>query len=264
VIDILSPDGIALIEHTARCRTLLAFDFDGTLAPLVSDYREAAMRDTTRALFRMVAILYPSAVISGRDRGDLLRRLTKIPLVEAVGNHGAEDGALPDPRLVRQVSAWANALRSAFADQPEIEVEQKAASLAVHYRRAPDPVVAHSRALAAAQALPGARVFGGEAAVNVAPPGVPDKGAALEDMARRLGTSSVVFVGDDITDEDAFRSPAVTLSIRVGAAPESAARCCLPCQSQIEALLRAFVRARAHSAGLGERWIDLCGTPKPR
>src|SRR6185295_11415249 len=79
-----------LLEQFAWSQVLVAFDFDGTLAPIVADPTAAAMAPSTRRLFREVAALYPCAVISGRSRADLAGRLRGVPLREIVGNHGLE------------------------------------------------------------------------------------------------------------------------------------------------------------------------------
>jgi len=57
-----------------------------------------------------------------------------------------------------------------------------------------------------------------------------------------------VYVGDDVTDEDAFASPAVNVSIRVGRSDESSAPYFLPRQEDVDALLEALVLARARRA----------------
>ncbi|BDG02310.1 trehalose-phosphatase [Anaeromyxobacter oryzae] len=259
---IRSREGVALVEDAARDRALLAFDFDGTLAPHVEGRRAATMRDSTRALLRMAGILYPCAVFSGGDRADVLPRVARVPLVAVFGNHGAEpeEGA-PDPRISRQVQAWAAALRAVLDGAEGVDVEQKAVGISVHYRRTLGRADVQRRLLEVASSLPGARVFGGEAVLNLAPCDLPTKGNALEALAARLGPRTVVFVGDD-ADEDAFRSCAVTAGIRLGPSTASAARFYLRAQSDVDELLRALVAARSRAACLGERWPQRCGAPK--
>jgi trehalose-6-phosphatase len=90
-----------VVEDVARNRTLLAFDFDGTLAPIVNVREKAFLRDGTRALLRAASLLYPCAVISGRERSDVAFRVDRIPLLAIVGNHGAEPGFVPDEEAFR-------------------------------------------------------------------------------------------------------------------------------------------------------------------
>jgi trehalose 6-phosphate phosphatase len=243
-----------VVGEIARARTLLAFDFDGTLAPIVADRDRAAMRDETRALLRATALLYPCAVISGRGRADVAARVDGIPLVAIIGCHGAEAGFGPlDRALVRRVAGWRAAIDEALRGCDGIEVEDKRFGLAIHYRRARSWGAAERRAAAAARRLPGATVVGGHAVVNVVPTEAPTKGDAVAALCARLGSGSAVYVGDDLTDEDAFRSGVVSVSIAIGSARESAAAYRLEGQEQIDDLLRALVCARAEQDGRGAR-----------
>jgi trehalose 6-phosphate phosphatase len=76
---LLSRDGRELLAQLASTHVLLAFDFDGTLAPIVSDREGARMRASTARLFARVAAAYPVAVISGRARADVTARSGKRP-----------------------------------------------------------------------------------------------------------------------------------------------------------------------------------------
>ena len=132
MIDILSPAASGVIEQIALNRTLLAFDFDGTLAPIVADRSAAAVRASTWALVRTAALLYPCAVVSGRTRADVASRLSDVPLVAVIGNHGAEPGFGPvDGQVAARVSAWHHALAPALAGVPGIEIEDKRFSIAL-------------------------------------------------------------------------------------------------------------------------------------
>ena len=65
---ILSAANVDVLAQYAWSRVLLAFDFDGTLAPIVPDRDDARMRPRTRALLEEICRRYPCAVISGRSR----------------------------------------------------------------------------------------------------------------------------------------------------------------------------------------------------
>ncbi len=242
---ILSEAGRPVLDGLARERALLVFDFDGTLAPIVERPGDAAMRPETRALLRVTSLLYPCAVVSGRARADLLPRLECVPLLAVVGNHGAEAGFGPVERgLRREVARWVDVLRRELAGAAGIELEDKGLSLAIHYRHAPRPPEARARALGVAARLAGARVFGGRAVVNVAPAGVPGKGAAIAALLRRLDGRRALYVGDDVTDEDAFAARAVSVAVRVGRTHASGAPWYLARQRDLDALLRELVEAR--------------------
>jgi trehalose 6-phosphate phosphatase len=222
------------------------------------------MREATRALLRATALLYPCAVISGRTRADVASRVSGIPLVAVIGSHGADAGFGPlDRSLQRVVAAWRGALDRALLGSEDIEIEEKGFSLALHYRRAPSWRDAERRALAAAASLEGAVVFGGHAVVNVLPKDAPTKGDAIQQLCRRLGARVALYVGDDRTDEDAFRSQAVGVSICVGGGRESSAAYALADQREVDDLLRALLSARARLDGLGERWEALVRVVTP-
>src|SRR5580698_11101963 len=93
---ILSKDSRILIARLAREKTLCAFDFDGTLSPLVEHPDRARMRAPTRKLLRSLAALYPCMVVSGRARADVIEKLNGANVVQVIGNHGAETESTPN------------------------------------------------------------------------------------------------------------------------------------------------------------------------
>ena len=255
-IPILSAAGTRTIEAIARDRTLLILDFDGTLAPIVDARDGAYPRPETRALLRATSLLYPCAVVSGRARLDVATRLEGVPLVAVIGCHGAEPGFGPlDRRLAATVVGWRERLEE-LRDLPGVELEDKRFSIALHYRRAPDHAAALHRILAVAGRLRDARVTCGKAIVNVTPLGAPTKGDAIQALCRRLGARVAVYVGDDRTDEAAFRAEVVSIAIRVGQGPDSSASYALPSQEAVDDLLRALLAARARQDGRVE-WSGL-------
>ncbi|MFN2377480.1 MAG: trehalose-phosphatase, partial [Candidatus Binatia bacterium] len=90
MIPILGDEGRGRLADLARSKVLLAFDFDGTLAPIVADRDAAFLRPTTRELLARVCTLYPCAVITGRGREDVSARLLGMGMKHLVGNHGLE------------------------------------------------------------------------------------------------------------------------------------------------------------------------------
>jgi trehalose 6-phosphate phosphatase len=90
-------------------------------------------------------------------------------------------------------------------------------------------------------------VLGGVEAVALLPTGGPDKGVALQRARRLLGCDRAVYVGDDETDEVAFRSDRATrlLAVRVGRVESSAARYHLACQEDIDGLLQQLLDFRS-------------------
>lgn len=247
---ILAPEHGDVVERIAWARALLAFDYDGTLAPYVEDRHTAEMRGETRALLRTAALLYPCAIVSGRARADVLPRLEGIPLAAVIGNHGAEPGFGPvDDRIRARVAAWAAELAPLVAGWNGVEVENKGFSLALHHRRARSWGDARARIRQLVSRLEGAIVFEGHAVVNVLPEDAPTKANAIRELCTRFALDVVVYVGDDRSDEEAFRCDAVSVSIRIGFVPSSSARFALSDQAEIDQLLRELVLARARLDG---------------
>jgi trehalose 6-phosphate phosphatase len=223
---------------------MLAFDLDGTLAPIVDDPRRAAVSPRTRAALKEAAALYPVVVITGRARRDARARLRGTGIRDVIGNHGMEpwSGAR---RVVAAVRRWRASLDEALAGIPGIDIEDKRYSLSVHYRRAQDRRRARAAVLRAVQALPGARIIRGKQVANVVPLGAPHKGDALERERARLGCETMIFVGDDETDEDVFRlASRGLLAVRVRARRGSGARYFVRSRAAVDDLLRRLIELR--------------------
>jgi trehalose 6-phosphate phosphatase len=244
---LFSAEGQAALERLLRRRVLLAFDFDGTLAPLVDRPGLARMRPYTAALLRAIARRCPVAVISGRSQADVAARLAGAPVVAVVGNHGAE---VPGARPAEALSTWRVALEAALKEVPGVWVEDKQYSLSIHYRWARDRKAAEVAILQAAARLSGARAQPGKLVVNVCLAGAPDKGAALRMLIRRHRCAAALFTGDDSTDEDAF-GPGV-LGVRIGRRGPSRAAYTLTHQREVDRLLVALL----------DRLLDRPGQPQ--
>jgi trehalose 6-phosphate phosphatase len=243
--------GSPALQSLAAADVLLAFDFDGTLAPIVSDPAAAAMRPATRRLLAQVAGLYPCAVVSGRSEQDVRQRLGGVTVWYAVGN-----GYLDEPEMIerrfRAVRPWLAPLRERLAGLEGVAIEDKGVSLAIHYRSAVDADKARSAIRAAAALLDRVRIVPGKEAVHLLPDGAPDKGGVLARLRAQLNCELAFYVGDDGTDEDAFRSAGV-VGVRIGDAPGSAARYCLRDQEEVDELLERLVALRARKAIAPER-----------
>jgi trehalose 6-phosphate phosphatase len=242
---ILSQGNREVIEQFASSNALLAFDYDGTLAPIVDDPDRAFMRPTTRKLLAQAARLYPTIVISGRAQDDALRRLRGVGVFEVVGNHGLEPWHGSDA-LIAKVRGWLAGLEQHLAGLEGVLIEDKISSLAIHYRHSREKKKARAAILRATALLDHVRIIGGKQVVNVLPGGAPHKGAALERERERLCCDTAIYVGDDETDEDVFSldQPDRLLTIRVGTRRASAARYYIPRQAAIDELLRALIDLR--------------------
>jgi trehalose 6-phosphate phosphatase len=243
--DILSTRNQVVLARFALSNLLVAFDYDGTLAPIVSVPDRAHMRASTRRLLHSVATRYPCIVISGRSRADVTRRLRDIPVVHVSGNHGLEPWA-EEPRYAKKVRVWMGHLDRHLAGVDGVVIEDKIYSISIHYRAAQDKRMAHRAIEEAVSGLRDIRRIGGKQVVNLVPLRAPGKGDALERARRLLVCDTALYVGDDDTDEDAFASGTARrlLSVRVGTAEHSRARFRLKDQSHIDHLLRSLLELR--------------------
>lgn len=240
---LFSDDGQAALGVVMAREPLLAFDFDGTLAPIVARPDDAHVPlEVAQALDRLARRL-PVAVITGRSVADVRERLGFVPRY-VIGNHGAEDadnGPPPEAchaldSLRRRIDVNADVLRAYSVD-----VEDKNFSLALHYRLAPDAGAALLCIEELLQGMdPALRRFGGKCVVNVVAAGLPDKGDALAALVRRAGASAALFVGDDVNDEAVFiRADPDWLTVKIGREdPLSRAMFFLDSETELEALLR--------------------------
>lgn len=243
---LLSRAGRELVEQLASAHCLLAFDFDGTLAPIVADRDAARMRAPTARLFERVAARYPVAVISGRARADVSARLGDADVPWVVGNHGLEPGG-DMPRFERMITRTLPLLEALLADVRGVDVEDKRYSLAVHYRSARNKRDARAAIAAAVERLPDPmRVIAGKLVVNVVPARAPDKGDALLALRAEARADVALYLGDDVTDEDVFvlDEPGALVSVRIGRSVRSAAPYYLRDQKEMDVLLELLARAR--------------------
>ena len=256
---LLEPEGLRALDQALGQTPLLAFDFDGTLAPLVDHPEDARVPPALEPRLARLTELADVAIISGRALADLEQRLAFRPRF-LVGNHGAEGGAVERSQaavLAGETELLLGAMRSRLAARRTalaavgVEVEDKGRSLALHYRRAPDPVPARA---AIEQALadhdPRLEVYGGKDVVNVVVASAPDKGRALLALVARGGYGSSVFVGDDVNDESVFsRALPNWVTVRVGADAESEARWRLTSIHEMPAFIERMVETLEFLAG---------------
>lgn len=246
--DILSRSCLrSALAGFARAPVLLAFDFDGTLAPTVPERDQAQMRSTTHELFRQLCRLYPCAVISGRSRQDVRRRLGSALVHDVIGNHGLEPHSDMAP-LGRQIAALRPRLAKALEMCDGLEIEDKRYTLALHYRRCSNKTTARRAIFAAIATLtPRIRLVQGKLVVNVIPRQAPHKGDALMALWQQLGVQKALYVGDDVTDEDVFQLThgEKLVSVRVGRSRSSAASYFLRSQAAMDPFLAHLCQLRA-------------------
>ncbi len=245
---LFSEAGEALLRSLVRRPFLVAFDYDGTLAPIVPRPDRARLEPGTARLLERLCRLAPVAIVTGRSLADVRRRLPDA-VHYLVGNHGIEGPGASDEQRAQWYAdcrAWLaqlEAMLPACEEAAGVQIEDKALSLSVHYRLARDHA-ATERALAEhfARLSPPPRVVGGKCVFNLVPSDAPNKRDALHALVRSIGAHGALFAGDDVTDEDVFEgAPPSWVTVRVERSATSAARWYVHRQSEINVLLTRLV-----------------------
>ncbi len=245
---LFTSTGVQVLESLSFTKTLYAFDFDGTLSPIVGSPDAAAMPTKTMELIRELAKLTPVAIISGRSLKDLKDKVNEIPC-QLIGNHGLE-GLSTRTKSILQAgklcTLWKFNLEENWNDLKSdsgVFIEDKTYSLAIHYRGSRNKKKARASLFKKIAMLdPSPRIILGKSVINLVPTGAPHKGAALLETMKKLNLKCAFYIGDDDTDEDVFSIPdGKIISVRVGQKNSSQAQFYIRRQSEINALTKLLV-----------------------
>ncbi len=209
------PSAFEVLPELIRgSRPAVFLDYDGTVTPIVARPELAVLDAVVRNLLRWLAEVADVAVVSGRELEDVAA-LVGLPGVVVAGSHGFEV-LHPDGR--RETFAGAEAFESPLRDSadtlaqrlghiPGVRVERKRFALAVHFREAAPETHDEIAAIASevAQAYPLLRLGHGKMVVELRPNADWHKGRLVATLLeRRSSQSGAAYLGDDVTDEDAF------------------------------------------------------------
>ena len=229
--------------EATRGRTLLAFDFDGTLVGLRANPTRVGLSPEWRGLLVKLAKRFEVAVISGRALPDLQQKMAGVP-VHLAGSHGFEIVAKDGTPLSRGRAVWKRAndswiakLGSAIDASPGLRgcwIEDKIYSCTVHFRGVANPEEAEATLVALSKRLrPRPELVAGIFVLNLVPPIAPHK-----------GQKAAFFAGDDVTDENVFvlrDRNLVTVRIGDNGRP-TAAQFALPNRAALMRLLETTLR----------------------
>jgi len=205
-----------IARHLTRQPHVICLDYDGTLTPIRPSPPEAVLGEDMRAAVVKLAQQSPVAIVTGRQLSDA-RQMVDIDVIYAA-SHGFE---LKFPHEPAQSYGPAEAYRGAIEDTADsaeqgasdisgVMIERKPFSTAVHFRQtAPEDMPKVSKLVAELQEQhPGLRVLRGKKVSEFQPHIDWDKGRAVALLAERLEVplEGVLYIGDDTTDEDAFRT----------------------------------------------------------
>lgn len=239
------PEGGASVPALA-----LFTDFDGTLVD-IADSPDAVHipNDLAEQIDRATREFdHAFAVITGREISDIDRFLAPLHLPVA-GAHGSQrrraDGSMDDVREDLRVGAEeiARAIEPLAVAHPELLIEPKPGTVALHYRHAPELGDACLRALEEVlEDHPEYSLIEGKMVYEARPLGF-DKGAALRAFMEEepFKGRTPIFIGDDRTDEDAFRAAQELGGVGIKLGPgDTVARLRIADVASVHALIRGL------------------------
>jgi trehalose-phosphatase len=277
--DLPHMPGEALARRFADKHLAVFLDYDGTLTPIRPRPEDAVITDSMREAVKRLAEQVPVCVVSGRDR-KVVQALMGLDNLIVAGSHGfdiwspargtiqREEGAAFEG-LIRAVEAR---LRAEVSDLPGALIELKKRSVAVHFRlvaEAQRPRVKEIVDAILSEHPKELKITPGKMVFEIQPRLDWDKGKAVLYLLKALDLDRddvmPIYLGDDITDEDAFRALAGRgIGIFVGSAddPETANRATdadyvLSTMGEVERFLN---RLAALSAAKGEPTTPSGGT----
>jgi trehalose-phosphatase len=204
-------------------RAAIVLDIDGTLAPIAPHPDRALVPTPTQELLaRLIARYALVGCVSGRAASDAARLVPLEGLVIS-GNHGLEQLAGGRVRVVPDAASWLHQVHRLGRELVPVAaasgawVEDKGATLSIHFREAPDP--AGAREALERDAVPAVRAAGlvarfGRMTLEVLPPIPVDKGSAVRRLLGHRRIAASLYAGDDTTDIDAFRVVDISVAVR--------------------------------------------------
>lgn len=238
----------------AATHLLIGLDYDGTLTPIVDNPANAWIDSDLRTSLRRLS-RFPSATVAiagGRALNDLSMRVG-LPDLFYVANHGLQITGpgieFVDPTAAQAKEALKHIALRLLAELSciaGIQIEDKTLSLGIHYRRVhPDKRILIGPIIVSALREWDDRfvVTGGNHVWEVRPKVDWSKGAAIRWIKDRIAKPDtvVVYVGDDETDEVAFRAFPEDVTIKVGACRDTAARYQVGGTADVKRLLQSFI-----------------------
>lgn len=227
---ILHPLSLKVLESFSIVKTLYAFDFDGTLAPIIENPSDVRMDPEVASLLEKLNSVASVAILSGRSLADL-RKLLPFEPKYLIGNHGIEGTHLDEDleRFRNLCRGWREALSCLPTDA---WIEDKEFSLTIHFKTDKPQVFECVRSLKDCSILEGKNT------VNILPSSAMNKGQALDVLMKKHHLHFGFFIGDDKTDETVFvYKNSRILTVKVGLDMNSHAKYYLSSQTQIKELL---------------------------
>ena len=217
-----------IIADIRNNKTLICLDYDGTLTPIISDYKNALLSEEMHATLKSASEDVPVAVVSGRDIS-FIKEKVNLDNVFYAGSHGYQiEGPDGFEYKLKESSEILPHLNDAERDLKKrtklikgVEIERKEYAIAIHYRHVHKDDIEYLENVVSdiLQEYPRLKRGGGKKIIELKPNIDWHKGKAMNVLREAITPgedSMVIYVGDDETDEDAFKAIKKGYGIYVG------------------------------------------------
>ncbi len=203
------------IEEIPRDNIFLFLDYDGTLTPIVESPDKAILSEDMHSLIIKLKEIMPVAIVTGRSLENIMDIL-KIEKMIYAGNHGAEIWDGKNLVMEQQLSDSKKALEKIIKELKEtlsfvqgVIVEDKGITASIHFRMVASQDICKMLNIfwAIADSYKGLfRITSGKKVFEIKPYGIWNKGDAVKWIWKNFGENKIpIYLGDDLTDEDAFK-----------------------------------------------------------
>jgi trehalose-phosphatase len=244
-----------ILKRIQECGCVLMLDFDGVLSPIAHDPGTAHLSLRARHALTVCVKKMPVAIITGRSLADIKKRVA-IKGVWYSGSHGLEwyvDGVEKRKRISKKITTdFAKArqvLLTHASTFPRVVMEDKHLCLAIGYRSLSTSESLRLRNTATELLQEHVRSRSIRLIDNLftleiiaAPEWTKGESAFSIFQKTRHGKSVPIYIGDSLTDEDAFRALRDGITIRVGKAPTSAAHYYFKTRRRVDVFLQALAK----------------------
>ena len=207
--NLFSKAGLREIKKFSRSKTLLAFDFDGTLIPIIGNYAHTELDSSLRQVLVEILNYLPVIIITGRGKSDLEKILNEKKWV-VIGNHGIEGLSQNEKKKIKDYRKFMSDLKKhikkTFVGIDRVYFEDKKISITCHFGKCLDPSADRESMIRQFQDMPkGPRLILGKSVLNILPTHKEDKGTAIIKVMKKFRCKRAVYIGDDHTDEAVFK-----------------------------------------------------------
>jgi trehalose 6-phosphate phosphatase len=217
-LPVLTESILELKEKLKNKKPAVFLDYDGTLTPIVPNPEDATLTEEARQVLRDLSRRCFVAIVSGRDRADV-KSLVNLDELVYSGSHGF-DSAGPGfiqqheggKKLLPDFDKAEKELTEMLSAIPGARVDRKLFAIAVHYRHVAEEQVSEVQKIVD-EIMPrfnGFKKTGGKKIIELKPNMDWDKGKAVNWLLEKLNLNNPdilpIYIGDDFTDEDAFKT----------------------------------------------------------